>query len=401
MSLMKSLLATFSLSFLVLSSFAQAPDVKSQVESHLRAAQKYVQEKRPDLAIPEFEKIVALDPSQTDAQANLGVLLYFRSSYKEAVPHLRAAVSAKPDLWKIQALLGLAEARLNDRDASRNDLEAAFPHLQGEKIQNEVGRALIDNYSSSGDLEKAAATASSLLSANPTDLSLLHLAYRLYSDLAGKAMLTMALTAPETAEMHEVMARELARHGDDDAAISNYRKALALNPHLPNLHYELADLLNSSSDEKLRSEAETELKAALADNPYDARAYLMLGNIASRQGNLKAAYDAESRAYELAPNDSDVCTALAKLLAERNQNDRARELFERAVQLDPTNYTAHYRLSGLYRQEGKLDEAKQQAALYLKYKQTKTQLEKVFHDMRVLSTRHTEEEDLPKDSAGK
>jgi Tfp pilus assembly protein PilF len=65
-------------------------------------------------------------------------------------------------------------------------------------------------------------------------------------------------------------------------------------------------------------------------------------------------------------------------------------LFERAVKIDPTNYVAHYRLASMYRQQGKTDEAKQQADEYLKYKQMKDKLEKIFHDMRVESGQHTE-----------
>ena len=49
---------------------------------------------RPDLAIPELDALVKLDPSDMESQANLGVLLYFGHQYAQAsVPHLRAAVA--------------------------------------------------------------------------------------------------------------------------------------------------------------------------------------------------------------------------------------------------------------------------------------------------------------------
>ena len=44
-----------------------------------------------------------------DARGNLGVLLFFRGDYAGAIPELRVAVKLKPDLWKLQGLLGLAE----------------------------------------------------------------------------------------------------------------------------------------------------------------------------------------------------------------------------------------------------------------------------------------------------
>ena len=151
-----------------------APDAKDQIELHSHLAQEYLSQRRPDLAIPELEKVVALNPKNADARGNLGVLLFFRGDYKGAVPHLRAAIEMKPDLWKIQGLLGLAEGQLGDRSTSRTDLEAAFPHLTEEKFQLDVGKALIDNYTATGDLDKAAATVSALLGSRPTDVYLLY-----------------------------------------------------------------------------------------------------------------------------------------------------------------------------------------------------------------------------------
>jgi cytochrome c-type biogenesis protein CcmH/NrfG len=363
---------------------------QQQVEQHSQKAHSFLTQQRPDLAIPEFQSIVVLDPNNVDAQGNLGVLLFFKGDSAEAVPHLRSAVKLQPGLWKIQALLGLAEGRLNDAGASRADLETAFPHLTEEKFQLEVGKALIDNYAASGDLDKAAATVSALLASRPTDVSLLYMSYRLYSDLAGRSILTLALTAPDSAEMHQVMARELARHGDTDPAIANYRDAIKINPQQPGLHSELGDLLYHSTEKNLQALAEAEFKAALEVNPNDEKAQLSLGMIAQKNADLKAAFAADSRALQLDPNDTDACTELAKVLVMMNQQEQAQQLFERAIQIDPTNYVAHYRLASMYRQQGKTEEAKRQVDEYLKYKKMKDQLEKIFHDMRVESGRHPE-----------
>ena len=42
--------------------------------------------------------VKALDPKNVDAQGNLGILLFFRPGYAQAVPHLRAAVKLQPEL---------------------------------------------------------------------------------------------------------------------------------------------------------------------------------------------------------------------------------------------------------------------------------------------------------------
>ena len=94
-------------------------------------------------------------PRNVDALGNLGVLLFFQGAYADAVPQLRAALKLQPTLWKIQALLGIAEKRTGDITAARSDLEKAFPKLSEEKIRTETGTELIEIYSAAGDLGKA------------------------------------------------------------------------------------------------------------------------------------------------------------------------------------------------------------------------------------------------------
>ena len=69
-----------------------------------------------------------------------------------------------------------------------------------------------------------------------------------------------------------------------------------------------------------------------------------MGVLAARRGDLKTAYTDDSRALQLEPNDSDACTELAKVLIQMDRKDEARQLLERAVQSEPSNYVAHFRL---------------------------------------------------------
>lgn len=390
---------TILLAFVLVSGIAccclgqSAEHNKNSAETHMRLAQQYLAQQRPDLALPQLKQVIALDPENVDAHANLGVLLFFRNDYANAAPHLRFAVSRKPDAWKIQGLLGLAEARLDQTMASRADLAAAFPHLDVSPFQLQVGQALIDNYTATQDLDKAAAIVSDLLVSRPTDVALNYLSYRLYSDLAGRSLLTLALVGSDSAEMHQAMARELARHDENTAAIANYREALRINPNLPGLHTELGDLLYYSQDTKMQAQAAAEFEAALKVNPDDEKAQLYLGMIAEQDGDLNIALADDTRATQLDPNDTDAYTELAKVLVLMNQRGKAQQALERAVEIDPSNYVAHYRLAGIYRQQGKTEQVKKQIDAYKKYKGMKDKLEKIFQDMRVASGQHPDTQD--------
>lgn len=359
------------------------PPKATEIERHTQLAQQYLQQKRPDLALPEFKTLANLEPRNADVRGNLGVLLFFKGQYQQAIPQLRAAIQLQPGLSKIQALLGLAELRVGDVPAAMSDMRMAFPTLTDPRVKQEVGGALIAEYSRLGNPQEALAVTGALLKDDPTNVSLLYTEYRLGSDIADQAILTMALAAPDSAQMHQAMAHELYRHDDTPAAIANYRKALAIDPQLPGLHFELGELLDNSNDPSLQAQAEAQYKLALAEDPNNEKALVRMGDILAQQGNMTEAAADYQKALKLDPNDDDAMVAQAKLLVAANQRAQAEELLKRAIATDPTNYIAHYRLSTVYRQEGKVDEAKAELAQYQKYKAMKEKLEKLFDQMRL------------------
>src|SRR2546423_15701327 len=103
-----------------------APEVQQKVEALEQQAQKYLQEQKPQLAIPVLREIILLDAKNINAQGNLGVLLFFQGKYVEAIPHMRAALQLQPDLWRVEALLGIAEKRTGNRSEAQSHLERAF-----------------------------------------------------------------------------------------------------------------------------------------------------------------------------------------------------------------------------------------------------------------------------------
>jgi tetratricopeptide (TPR) repeat protein len=362
-----------------------------QVQQHEQRAHQLLNEKKLDLAMKEFAAVLVADPHNLDAQGNLGVLLYFQKNYAEAEPHLRDAVEQKPDLIKIRALLGMCERRLGKTDAARADLQAVVDQLQEPDIRLEAGLELIEIYTASQDLEKAAAVVAILRQGAPTDPRILYTAYRIYSDLAGETMLDLSIAAPTSGQMYQVMAHELVRQRELNGAITNFRKALATDPNLPGIHFELAEALHSSADLKQRAEAEQEYKLAIASNNLDEKAVSRLGDLYADKGDLDEAATYYKQALQLQPNDPDAALGLSRVYTEKNDPSSALPLLEQVTAADPTNVLAHYRLSVVYRKLNRPEDAKRELEAYQKYKDIKEKLRQIYKELR-LETPQNEED---------
>jgi tetratricopeptide (TPR) repeat protein len=354
-----------------------------QVQTHEQKAHELLSQKKPALAAKEFAAVVALDPNNIDAQANLGVLLFFQNDYAQAEPHLRKAVEQQPGLTKIRALLGMCERNLGESELARTDLQAVVDQLKEPGVRLEAGLELIELYTAAQELPKAAAVVEVLRNDAPADPRILYAAYRIYTDLAGEAMLDLSVAAPESGQMHQAMAHELGRERDIPGAIANFRKAIAVDPNLPGIHFELAEALRASSDLKLRSEAEQEYKMAVAANSRDEKSLSRLGDIAVEKDDFDGAVTYYKRALALAQGDADATLGLAHVYIEKDESTSALPLLEPLVAADPTNVVAHYRLSTAYRKLKRPADAKREMDAYQKYKDIKEKMRAVYKEMRL------------------
>lgn len=348
---------------------------------HEQKAQMYLKEKRPDLAIPELQAAEALNPDSVDVRGNLGVLLFFQGKYAEAIPQLKAAVGLQPGLWKIEALLGIAERRTGQEAQGRSDLETAFPHIEDQKLKVNVGLDLIESYTATDDLEKASEMVAELLKLRPEDPSLLYASYRIHAQMMAQSLLTLSLVAPDSAQLHQAMAHELQRTHDLAGTIKNLREAMAIDPNLPGIHFELAEALHASDDQRLRAEAEAQYKLAVETNPNDPKAASRMGDIEFDKGDLTAAERYYQQALTLQPGSADATIGLANVYVQKGDAAKAATLLEQVVAADPTNFLAHYRLSVVYRKLHRPDAVERELAAYKKYKDIHEKLTSVYQKM--------------------
>ena len=344
---------------------AAQTNTRSEIEQHYAKAQAALHANQDAVAEKEFREILRLDPRSASAHANLGVIAFSQKDFVRSSQEFRSALSLQPNLWNAKAFLGMSELRLGHRDAARIPLEESFAHLQDDHVKSEVGIDLVNLDYQSGDLDRAVDVVRALLRIQPSSAAATYAAYRTYSDLAARSLSSLAATAPDSVEMHQVLAQAAASQDDFRGAIAQYRKALESSPQSPEIHFELGQMiLSSSQTESSREEAEKEFKLSLAEDPDNAYDHYMLGEIAWLRSKPEDALASYQRALSIDPGFVDARIAAGKALTTLDRPAEALTQLEDAVRLDPKNEVAHYRLAQAYRKLGRSRDADREQSAF-------------------------------------
>jgi Tfp pilus assembly protein PilF len=359
-----------------------APTFAQSVHDHLQNAAADLKAKDPDAAAREFTAVLSLDPKNAEANANLGVMTFFRGDYKNAAQYLRTALATDPSLVKTEALLGICERKLGDPSAQAL-LEKSFPKVKEKPLQIQAGMELAGIYYQQGNLDSAASVVRSLVDLDPDNVDVLFMAQRVYSELADDTLNKLAIVAPGSARMQVVIAEHLINEGDLNSATEHYRKALEIDPHLPGLHYELAEAIFAAApaDPQAQAAAEKELQAAIQTEGESARTECIFGRIAVQRQDSDAAFAHYSRAFALNPRNAEAQLALGRALAAMDKPQEAAKYLRMAVQSDPLNDNAHFRLAGVYRKLGLNDEAEKETRLFKEIRDAKDRMEALYRQM--------------------
>jgi tetratricopeptide (TPR) repeat protein len=352
------------------------------VHDHLERARAALKANAPETAVKEFHEVLALDPKNAEAYANLGVIAFFQRDYQNASQYLRQALAIDPSLMKTQALLGICEHRLG-KGSAQTRLEKSFPRLKDKKLQIQVGMELAGIYEQQGDLERTAVVLRSLLDLDPDNVEILYRAQRVYSELADDTLNKLAILAPASARMQLVIAERLVNGGDLKGAIEHYQKALEIDPHLPGVHFELGEALWQSSpkDARAQAEAEKEFAAAIKMDGDSAGVECELGAMAFLRSDLASAYAHYERAYALNQGDTGAQLGLGKVLMSTGKPQEAIKYLRMAVQSDPLNTEAHYRLGMAYKELKMADESRHELQLFDEIREAKGRVRQLYRQM--------------------
>jgi Tfp pilus assembly protein PilF len=270
-----------------------------------------------------------------------------------------------PSQARIKALVGICQKRQDRLEDAESNLTAALPLVTNPKIHILVLTNLIEIEYAKGQLQQASEYATDLTKSDPSNPDALYFAYRIYSDLADSARNALTVLAPDSARMHLLTAERFINAGNAFLAIQQYQEALAKDPSITGVHYELGEaILQNSTDADSLNRATAELELALKEDKRDAGAEAKLGYIAKMRGNSSLAEEYYTRALSEKPDEFNALVGLGGILRDRGENEKAAQYLSQASKLDAMDDSLHYQLAQIYRHLGRNAEAEQGMKLF-------------------------------------
>lgn len=174
-----------------------------------------------------------------------------------------------------------------------------------------------------------------------------------------------ALEHRKTLETHKNLAILYQQTGQFDQAIAHAEAArdIAQKKGKTNQAETLQTFIEQV--QQLREQLE-QAEAYVAANPADYRGHYNLAQLYKQIGQMDAAVEEARLAAEQAPADQpevvrQTYTRLGNYAFQNDQYDLAEQGFLGVLEVAPDNFNAHYKLARIYRHQGRIDEALEQA----------------------------------------
>jgi len=345
--------------WLLLAWFPGQAGASATASQHLQAGLNARTQHQPDIEIAEFRKATELDPQLADAFFNLGAAYMEKRDYGAAIAPLKRAVELSPDLPAAHQLLGYALL-------ARGYAAEAIPHLEKVAAQDALAIAQLDT----GHLSDAVINFNAVLAKRPSDPDLLYYLGHASGLLSKSAIDALIAAHPDSARAHEALAENYFVLRQMPQAEKEFLEALRIRPDLPGLHLELGQVYANSAQ---WPKAEEEFRAETKLQPGKAEAAYRLGAALLQQGKTQEAFAELKRANDLKPDMPETLYLLGKAASLTGEAAIAEKSWTKVIELEKDTSLAaqaHFGLAGLYRKQGKTQQAQHEMQEFQKLQST-------------------------------
>ena len=139
-------------------------------------------------------------------------------------------------------------------------------------------------------------------------------------------------------------------------AIESYEKLVSIDPHFAEAYYNLGIIYFNTGKTR---EAIASYKKAIQVNPRSADAYYNLGNAYYSLGNITDAIESFKRIIEIEPGYVKAYNNLGGMYMSMDMKTDALNIYKKALEIDPRNINAYNGLGVVYASMGRKKEARQ------------------------------------------
>ena len=300
----------------------------------------------PSTAIRLYREVLKQRPELGEVHSNLGAALVQEGRFPEAIQEYRLALQGKPDNPSILGNLALAHYKLGEYAEVVTLLEPVQPRYP-DNLQ--LALLLASCLTQRNESAKVIALLAPFHERDPRDRAvafLLGTALLNRGQMAqAQAMLDTILRDGESAETQLLLGAMKLRAREFNDAADHFKRAVELNPDLPEVHAYYGRALRAAGD---TPRATVEFRAELARNPNDFASNLEISALLKQEGSLQEARKCLDAALRVRPGDPGALYQLASIDVIEGRNEQALAELERLVKDSPTFTEAQVSLATIY-----------------------------------------------------
>jgi Tfp pilus assembly protein PilF/4-amino-4-deoxy-L-arabinose transferase-like glycosyltransferase len=320
-SLLRNFLILLIPLVLLTNSNAYHVNVDDFSQAHFSLGNAYLKQGKLNLALAQFDSVLALNPRYSRAHLNRGMVFFRRGDYKKAEEEFKAELELFPN--EAKAYNNLSAVYLEQGLYDKAEEMAQKAVQTGSHTPNAYMNLAL-GYWNRGEIEEA------------------------------KKVLLQGLNRVQRFPEAELLLGEIyLAEAKPDSAAERFRNVIELSSG-GDVAYDLEML--ASRDDPLRLESDH----------IQAKAHFNLATVHMQRGELTSAEVQIKRAISLKPDFAEAYANLGLLYDHTGRGSEALPLFKKAVELDPQNSVYHYNLGLAYAKRSRFAEAKEEFQKSLK-----------------------------------